>query len=77
MSEYRKHRDFIHDISNELAINEGAVKRIQKLLPADSSSNEIQELLEMSINHSKTCITKLKEYRTFIIELENKAKTAP
>ena len=31
MSEYKKHREFVHDISNQLSICDGAIKRLQTL----------------------------------------------
>lgn len=74
MSEYTKHREFIHDVSNEMAITEGGVRRVQKLIPDELKSTEIGESLEMAVKHASQCIKKLKEYRTFIHELERQAK---
>ncbi len=74
MSEYTKHRTFIHDVSNEMAITEGGVKRVQKLLQNETLSAEVCESLEMSLRHASACIKKLKEYRSFIHDLERQAK---
>lgn len=74
MSEYTKHREFIHDVSNEMAITEGAAKRVRKLIPEDLMSTELMEVIEMAEKHSVECIRKLKEYRTFIHALERKTQ---
>lgn len=77
MSEYKKHREFIHDISNHIAIADGAVRRI-KLLSDKEQTDDVKEDLEkhyqLSDKYMKECINKLKEYRLFIHELEDKIK---
>lgn len=73
MSEYTEHRKFVHDISNQIAINEGAVKRLIKLLPEEIKVGEVLESLEIAEKYAKSSINKLKEYRTFIHEMEKKS----
>ncbi len=74
MSEYTKHRTFIHDVSNEMAMAEGGVRRVQKLLDQQELSSEVRESLDMASKHASECIKKLKEYRSFIHDLERQAK---
>ena len=72
MTEYIKHRKFIHDVSNEMAMSEGGAKWALKLLPEDLRSTEIGQSLEVSVKHASECVKKLKEYRIYIHELEKK-----
>lgn len=74
MSEYTEHRAFIHDVSNEMAMTEGGVKRLQKLLKEQSLSSEMTETLELAVKHASECIKKLKEYRIFIHDLEKQSQ---
>ena len=74
MSEYKKQREFIHDISNQLAVIDGALRRVQKLKSKkdDSiASGEADEFIDTSLDYVKGCISKLKEFRSYIHELEN------
>jgi hypothetical protein len=74
MADFKKHREFIHDIANQLAIAEGAVKRVKMLRSKDQTSEivaEIEKNLDMSEKYSSTCIVLLKEYRTYIHLLES------
>lgn len=75
MTEYEKHRKFIHDFSNEMAITEGGARRALNLLPEELKSTEIEDILEMTLKHSAACIKKLKEYRTFIHQLEKQTQS--
>jgi hypothetical protein len=73
MSEYKEHRKFIHDVSNMLAIAEGSLKRVRKLEAKEDIEEyklEIVENFDLSEKYMKECITKLKEYRVFIHQLE-------
>jgi hypothetical protein len=73
MSEYKEHRKFIHDVSNMLAIAEGSLKRVRKLeakKDIEEYKIEIVENFDLSEKYMKECITKLKEYRVFIHQLE-------
>ncbi len=74
MTDFKKHREFIHDISNQLAITDGCIKRVQILKKKDQTAEvkaEIDKNLELSSTYSRTCITLLKEYRIFIHRLES------
>ena len=74
MSEYKEHRTFIHDISNMLAIAEGSLKRVRNLdakKEGEKYKEEIVENFDLSEKYMKECITKLKEYRVFIQQLES------
>jgi N-methylhydantoinase B/oxoprolinase/acetone carboxylase alpha subunit len=76
MADFKKHREFIHDISNQLAIAEGAVKRVKKLKAKDQTTEilaEIDKNLDLSEKYSSTCIALLKEYRTYIHLLESQS----
>ena len=75
MSKYIKHRKFVHDVSNQLAIAEGSLKRIRKLKTKESTKEilqEIEENFDLSEKYMKDCISKLKEYRIFLHEEEAK-----
>lgn len=77
MSDYKEHRNFIHDVSNMLAIAEGSLKRARKLeAKKDIEQNklEIVDNFDLSEKYMKECIIKLKEYRTFIHQLEATSK---
>mgnify|MGYP000418639764 CR=1 FL=1 len=74
MREYKKHRQFIHDISNQLAVSDGALKRARKLQTKEQTSeilSEIDKNFILSEDYIKNCINKLKEYRIYIHSLEN------
>jgi hypothetical protein len=75
MSEYKKHREFIHAVSNHLAISDGALKKIKSLKKKEQSEKTIQEvneLLDLSEKYTSECIVELREYRTFLHMLESK-----
>ena len=74
MADFKKHREFIHDISNQLSIAEGAVKRVKMLRTKDQTTeviSEIEKNLDLSEKYSSICISLLKEYRTYIHLLES------
>ncbi len=74
MSEYKKQREFIHDISNQLAVIDGALRRVQKLKSNEQDTSvelEVSEHLNTSQDYIKGCILKLKEFRSYIHELES------
>jgi hypothetical protein len=73
MSDFKKHREFIHAVSNDLAISDGVLRRVKKLRQKDhclESKQEITELLNLSDKYISDCIDRLKNYRNFIYELE-------
>jgi hypothetical protein len=70
MSEYSKHRKFIHDISNGLAIVEGGIRRNQKLLQDCVVPAEVEENAKAAIKAIGDAILSLKEFRSFIHQLE-------
>ena len=78
MNEYKKHREFIHDISNQLAVTDGAIKRVRKLqekVQTPECIAEIEKHYTLSEEYMKNCINKLKEYRIYIHELESLSQT--
>ena len=80
MSEYNEHRKFVHDVSNMLAVAEGSIKRARKLETKNDPEKfavEIIENFDLSEKYMKECIEKLKEYRTFIHQLEKIEKNQP
>ena len=73
MSDYTKQREFIHDISNQLAIVEGSIKRARSLRNKDQTDDtlvEIEKSFDLSEEYMKKCILKLKEFRSHIHTLE-------
>lgn len=77
MSEYKKHREFIHDVSNQLTISDGAIKRLKKLQASEAAietSEDLKACMDMADKYISECIQKLREYRLFIHDLESESK---
>ena len=72
MSEYSKHRKFLHDLSNGLAVIEGGLRRNQKLLQDHDIPNEVDENNKAALKAIHDTILGLKEFRSYIHQLEKK-----
>lgn len=73
MENIKKHRKFIHDISNAITITEGSVLSVTDSLQekfGDEASLEVERLIKAH-EYLKKIVHEIKEYRSFIVELEN------
>lgn len=74
MENIKKHRKFIHDISNAITITEGSVLSVTDTLRekfGEDASLEIERLLKAQ-EYLKKIVVEIKDYRSFIMELEDK-----
>lgn len=74
MENIKKHRKFIHDISNAITITEGSVLSVIDTLRekfGEDATLEIERLLKAE-EYLKKIVVEIKDYRSFIMELESK-----
>lgn len=75
MSDYKKHREFIHEFANYITISEGAIRRVKKLMDSDEAVKpEILENLEVALKYVKKSSTDIRAYRQYIHMLEKQQK---
>ena len=75
MSEYKKHREFIHEFANYITISEGALRRVKKLVDGgEASKEEILENLEVALKYVKKSSADIRGYRQYIHMLEKQHK---